>query len=103
MGLAGSLLVFTGLWHMFEWMMGGRNSDTLRLIPFGIVYTILGVLIVTFTGGTLVLIIALAITAIGATAALVVRKTAQIRAWVLWAFVGIDAVIIAGLATALLT
>lgn len=102
MGLAGSLLVFTGFWHALEWLMGGRNRDTLRLIPIGILYAILGYLIVTFQGGQIVLLIALALTLIGITAAFVMRKTAQVRPWVTWAFIIIDVLIIVGLIMALL-
>jgi len=97
LGLAGSLLVFTGFWHALEWLMGGRNKDTLRLIPFGLIYILLGYLIVTFTGGSVVAIIALVVTAIGLVSALVIRKTAQIRPWVVWAFIIIDVIIIAAL------
>lgn len=95
-------MVFTGFWHAFEWMMGGRNKDTLRLIPIGIVYAILGALIVTFTGGQTVLIVALILTAMGLAAAIITRPTAQVRQWVMWAFILIDALIIAGLLMALL-
>ena len=98
MGLAGALLVFTGFWHALEWLMGGRSKDTLRLIPFGIIYIVLGYLIVTFTGGNTVAIVALVVTAIGLIGALVTRKTAQVRSWVTWVFVIIDVVIIASLA-----
>ena len=101
MALAGPLLVFTGFWHALEWLMGGRNRDTLRLIPMGILYAILGWLIVTFTGGTPVLIVALALTALGMTAALFGRHKLQIRPWVIWSFILIDAVIIVGLVLAL--
>lgn len=97
LGLAGSLLVFTGFWHALEWLMGGRNKDTLRLIPFGLIYLVLGYLIVTFTGGSIVAIIALVVTAIGLVGALVIRKTAQIRPWVIWTFIIIDVIIIAAL------
>jgi len=98
MGLAGSLLVFTGFWHALEWLMGGRNKDTLRLIPVGLIYIVLGYLIVTFTGGTTVVIVALIFTLIGLIGALVTRKTAQVRPWVTWVFIIIDLVIIAALA-----
>ena len=27
-GIAGGLLVFTGIWHATEWMMDGRRRDT---------------------------------------------------------------------------
>jgi len=103
LGLAGALLVFTGCWHAFEWMMGGRNKDTLRLIPFGIIYVVLGYLMVTFQGGSTVQIIALVVTLIGIVGALVTRKSAQVRSWVTWAFILIDAVIIVALGSALLS
>ncbi len=102
MGLAGSLLVFTGLWHAFEWMMGGRNKDTVRLIPFGIIYVVLGFLIVTFRGGQTVLIVAAVVTLIGLVGAFLTRKTAQVRGWVTWVFIIIDVVILVGLVLALL-
>lgn len=101
-GVAGGLLVFTGLWHMFEWMMGGRNRDTLRLIVPGLIYVVLGYLIVNFIGGQIVLWTAMLITAGGMTAALIIRKTAQVRPWVLWAFILIDVVIVLCLAATLL-
>jgi len=102
MGLAGALLVFTGFWHALEWLMGGRNKDTLRLIPAGIIYIVLGYLIVTFTGGSIVIPIALFVTAIGLVVALLTRKTAQVRAWVTWVFIVIDIAIIALLGFTLL-
>jgi len=89
-GLAGALLVFTGFWHAFEWMMGGRNKDTVRLIPFGVVYVVLGFMIVTFRGGQTVLVISLVIALIGLVSALLLRKSAQIRSWVTWVFIIID-------------
>lgn len=97
MGLAGSLLVFTGFWHAPEWLMGGRNKDTLRLIPIGIIYIVLGYMIVTFTGGSTVIVVALIFTLIGLMGAVVTRKTAQVRPWVTWVFIIIDVVIIASL------
>ena len=102
LGLAGSLLVFTGVWHVLEWLMGGRNKDTLRLIPFGIVYVVLGYLIVTFRGGSIVHVIALLVTVAGLIGALVTRKTAQVRPWVTLVFIMIDIIIIIGLAVALI-
>ena len=82
MGLAGSLLVFTGFWHTFEWLMGGRNKDTLRLVPVGIIYILLGYLMVTFTGGSTVVAVALIFTLIGLMGAIVTRKTTLVRHWV---------------------
>ena len=63
-GLAGALLVFTGIWHATEFLMGGRTADTRRLIPIGILYLILGIMIVTMTGGWIVQLIALIVTSI---------------------------------------
>lgn len=102
MGLAGSLLVFTGLWHALEWLMAGRNRDTLRLIPVGLIYLLLGCLLVTFTGGVLVVWLALAVTTIGMVAAFTRRHSLEIRPWVIWTFILIDLAIIFGLISALL-
>lgn len=102
MGLAGALLVFTGLWHAFEWMMGGRNQDTLRLIPIGVIYAVLGYLIVTHTGEIAVPIFAAALTAIGAVSAFMMRKGMEVRPWVTWAFIVIDVAIIVAILSALL-
>ena len=102
MGLAGSLLVFTGVWHIFEWLMGGRNKDTLILIPFGAVYAFLGYLIVTFQGGSIPAIAALLLTSVGAVAAFSTRRGSQVRAWVLWAFIVFDVIIVAAIVAALL-
>ena len=101
-GLAGSLLVFTGVWHAFEWMMGGRNRDTARLIVPGIVYVILGYLLITLQFYPMVQWVALVLTAAGMTAAFTMRKTMQVRTWVTWAFIIIDAVIVLALLAALL-
>ena len=103
MGLAGSLLVFTGFWHAFEWMMGGRNRDTLALIPFGIVYIILGYLIVTFTGGIAAPIIALLIVVAGLSLGFMTRRETEVRTWVMWIFIGLDILIIFGLVIGLLS
>lgn len=101
-GLAGSLLVFTGVWHALEWLMGGRNKDTVRLIPIGIIYVVLSFLIVTFKGGSVVHIVAMVVTLIGLVGALLTRKTAQVRSWVTWAFIILDVIILVALGLALL-
>ncbi|MCF2869494.1 hypothetical protein L0664_00320 [Octadecabacter sp. G9-8] len=103
-GIAGALLVFTGVWHSIEWMMGGRNKDTLgRLLPFGIIYLVLGCLIVTLTGGPPVLIAAILFAATGAIGAFATRTTTQVRSWVVWSFIVIDIAIIACLLTAFIS
>jgi len=102
-GIAGALLVFAGVWHASEWAMGGRNRDTARLIPLGIVYLVLGYLIVTFRFMPAAGWIAFAVTALGLFAALSMRGTSEIRPWVTWAFILIDAAILLALATGLIT
>lgn len=102
MGLAGSLLVFTGFWHATEWLMARRHKDTLRLIPFGIAYLILGCLIVTFTGGQLVVCIAFAVTVLGLLAVWFTRRTSLVRPWVTRVFIVLNVLIIAGLASVLI-
>ena len=101
-GIAGALLIFTGIWHSTEFIMGGRNKDTLQLIPAGIIYVILGFLIVTLTGGTIVQTIALILTVIGMIGGIIIRKTTTVRKWVLSTFILIDVVIVLSLSVALL-
>ena len=101
-GIGGALLVFTGLWHIFEWMMAGHNRDTVRLVPVGILYAALGCLIVLGIGGWITLAAATAITAAGMAAAFTLRSRSLVRGWVTWAFILIDATIVAALLTALL-
>lgn len=96
-GLAGSLLVFTGFWHALEWAMGGRNRDTWRLVPVGLIYIALGWLLVTLQFLPYVAWVALLVTTAGMTGAFVMRHAIQVRTWVIWSFIGIDAVIVAAL------
>lgn len=103
MGLAGALLVFTGLWHATEWAMGGRNRDTARIAPVGIIYALLGYLIVVGTFMPAAAWGAFVLTTLGLVAAFSMRKTSQIRGWVTWAFIVIDLAIIGALAMALLS
>ncbi|GHA51334.1 hypothetical protein GCM10008927_15850 [Amylibacter ulvae] len=101
-GIAGAVLIFVAIWHLTEWMMSHRDKDTLVLIPFGVLYAILGYLIVNLIGGKVVLAIALICVSIGMTAAITVRKTSSVRPWVMRAFILIDMVIITCLILALL-
>ena len=101
-GIAGGLLVFTGLWHAFEWMMDGRRRDTWALVPVGILYLILGCLVVMSTGGAIVQIIALVVVAAGGSFAFMRRNEFEIRKWVTWAFILIDVVIVIALILALM-
>lgn len=100
-GLAAALLAFTGFWHMTEWLMGGRNRDTLRLVPVGLVYLILGFLFAAGTGGWIVRLIALLLTAAGMAGAFMLRNRSEVRPWVTWAFILIDVVIVVALAVSL--
>ena len=97
LGLAAALLVFTGLWHVFEWAVHGWNPDTAKLIPFGVAYLVLGVLIATATATALAATVALILTAIGMTAAFLFRRTLDLPAGVIWAFILVDVVIVLGL------
>jgi len=101
-GIAGALLIFTGIWHATEFMMGGKNKDTLQLVPAGIIYVILGCLIVTLTGGTIVQTSALILTVIGMSGGIYIRNTTSVRKWVLSTFILIDFMIILCLGIALL-
>lgn len=101
-GLAGSLLVFTGIWHALEWAMGGRNRDTWRLVPVGLVYLLLGCLLVTLQYLPWSAWVALAVTLAGMAAAFTFRNTKRVRMWVTWTFIVIDAVIVIALLAALI-
>lgn len=95
LGFAACLLVFAGIWHLTEWLMAGRSRDTLRLVPFGIVYLVLGWMIALGTGGWIVGALGGVAAGIGGTVAVVLRKTLTLRRWVLWSFVVIDVLIVA--------
>ena len=101
-GIAGALLVFTGIWHATEWMMDGGRRDTWRLVPVGIVYAALGYLLVTGAGGIVVPIVALVLAALGGTVAFTQRNQFAVRKWVTWTFIIIDVIIVGALALALL-
>ena len=103
MGVAGALLVFAGLWRATEWAMSERNRDTARLVPVGLVYLVLGCLIVTLQYLPWVAWAALPVVAASLATAAAMRHRSGIRRWVAWAFVAIDAAIIVSLLTALLT
>lgn len=101
-GIAGGLLVFTGVWHATEWLMDGRRRDTLLLIPAGLIYALLGYLLVTATGGTTTQIAALVIPALGGCFALINLGKLEVRKWVLLAFIIIDLIVVLALIAALL-
>jgi hypothetical protein len=97
LGLAAALLVFTGVWHLFEWAVHGVNADTVRLVPFGIIYTLFGALLAAGVAEAPVGVLALLVTAAGMTAAYLTRMQLQIGAGVLWGFILIDVVIVLSL------
>lgn len=101
-GIAGALLVFSGIWHATEWMMDGRRRDTWRLVPVGMVYLILGCLVVGQVGGVVVMIIALILATLGGGFAFVNRARLDVRGWVIWVFVIIDVIVVVCLLAALL-
>ena len=101
-GIAGGLLAFTGVWHATEWMMDGRRRDTWRLVPVGILYFILGWMIVMGVGGMITQLIALVLTGVFAFVAYSQRNTFEVRKWVTWTFIIVDVIIVLGLISALL-
>lgn len=98
MGFAAALLVFTGIWHMTEFLMDRRTPDTMKLIPFGAAYLGLGLLIVFNVSVAIVAPVAAVLVSTGMTIAVVQRKRLAVRQWVLWAFIVIDAAILLALA-----
>lgn len=82
--------------------MDGRRRDTWRLVPAGIIYLILGCLIVGGIGGSIVQIIALVLAVIGGTIAFIKRTEFQVRKWVTWVFIIIDVIVVVCLLIALI-
>ncbi|MCY4335620.1 MAG: hypothetical protein OXC60_13255 [Litoreibacter sp.] len=93
-GIAGGLLVFTGLWHATEWLMDGRRRDTLMLIPAGLMYLLLGYLLVTVTGGAATVIAPIILPALGGTFAYMNLGKMDVRRWVTWTFIAVDVIIV---------
>lgn len=87
-------MVFTGIWHAVEWLMDGRRIDTLKLILPGVVYLVVGCLVVTGVGGAATLVAAVVLPAAGGAFAFLNRNKMDVRNWVVWAFVIIDAIIV---------
>lgn len=100
-GIAAGLLVFTGVWHATEWLMDGRRRDTWMLVPSGILFLVLGLLIVC-GAGAVVQAIALLASACGAVFAYTRRDMFDIRKWVTWTFIVLDVLIVLCLLMALL-
>ena len=103
MGAATGLLVFAGFWRTFEWIVHGRNQGSVRLIPGGLIYLILGVLIALGTGGTITAWVALVVALASLIVSFVMRNRSQVRRWVMWLLIIIDAAIVSGLFTALVS
>jgi hypothetical protein len=93
MGLAAALLVFTGIWHLTEFLMDRVSKDTRKLIPVGAVYLLLGVLIAMGIATSVTGVIALLAVLAGGVMAFRRRKAMDIRRWVIWALIVIDAII----------
>jgi hypothetical protein len=93
MGLAAALLVFTGIWHMTEFLMDHVSKDTRRLIPAGVVYLLLGILIALGIATSIIGVVALIAVLAGGIMAFRKRKATDVRRWVIWAFIVIDAII----------
>jgi len=101
-GIAGGLLVFTGIWHATEWMMDGRRRDTWRLVPVGLIYIVFGCLVVAQLGGVMAQFVALGLALLGGAVAFVRRDQFDLRKWVIWTFICIDVVIVLSLAIAMI-
>ena len=101
-GIAGGLLVFTGVWHATEWLMDGRRRDTLLLVPAGLIYLVLGYLLVTVSGGATTMIAAILLPALGGLYAFMNLGKTDVRPWVTRAFILLDVIIVLVLILAML-
>ena len=102
-GIAGGLLGFTGFWLSTEWLRDGRRRDTLMLVPAGLIYLLLGYLLVTVTGGTATVIAAIVLPALGGTFAFLNLGKMDVRRWVTWAFIAMDVIIVLALLVVLVS
>lgn len=102
MGAAAGLLVFAGLWRTFEWIVHGRTPGSARLIPGGLAYLVLGIIIALGAGGAIVAWIALVAALANLMTFFAMRRRADVRRWVIWFLAILDMAIIASLFGALL-
>ncbi|MBO6902999.1 MAG: hypothetical protein JJ864_16810 [Rhizobiaceae bacterium] len=98
---AAGLLVFAGLWRTFEWIVHGRTPGSARLIPGGLAYLVLGMIIVLGAGGAIIAWVALVTALANLTVFFAMRRRIDVRRWVIWFLAIMDMAIIASVTGAL--
>ncbi|WP_136660117.1 hypothetical protein [Nitratireductor sp. XY-223] len=91
--LAGRLLIITGILHCLAWIVSGWSGDTMRLIPFGLVYIALGAGL--FYRIRTIRYLAFIVTLVGIVAAYISLGSAAVAVWLVWVFIAIDLVVLA--------
>ena len=91
--LAGRLLIITGILHCLAWIVSGWSSDTMRLIPYGLVYIALGAGF--FYRIRTIRYLAFIVTLVGVVAAYISLGSAAVAVWLVWVFIAIDLVVLA--------
>ena len=91
--IAAILFIITAILHIAMPFIYGRGQDTIGIAVYGVIYLVLGVLLLTTSAGWAP-IGALILTAIGGTAAFIQRNANPKLLTFTWIFIAIDAVII---------
>ncbi|MCY6383256.1 hypothetical protein [Hoeflea prorocentri] len=91
--LAGQLLVVSGLLHFLAWTIDGWSDETVRHIPFGAAYIVLGAALIYRIRW--IRYLAFIITLIGALSAYMTAGPFSASAWLTWLFIAFDLVILA--------
>jgi len=94
MGSSSFLLVFLGVWHATEFIMDRGSSGARKLIPTGILFLALGVLIALGLASPLLAAVSLGAVLGSLGYLLINRKGVDIRRWVLFASVAIQSVLV---------
>ena len=93
LAIAAILFIITALLHIAIPFIYGRGQDTIGIAVYGVIYLVIGGLLLTTAAGW-VPFVALILTAIGAAAAFVQRNANQKLLTFTWIFIAIDAFII---------
>ncbi len=99
LGLAGQLLIATGILHCLAWIVSGWSDDTMRLIPVGLVYAALGAAL--YFRIPKIRYLAFLVTLIGVLVAYITMNGAQLAIWLSWLFIVIDLTVLAILAASI--
>ena len=94
--IAGGLLVLTGILHCFAWTVYGWSDGMGAIVIYGMVYALLGGLLLSRVGK--IRYLAFLVTLVGVLAAYITMGSSAIKDELMWLSIAIDLVILAILA-----